>query len=159
LYASYIKDYAVVSIEDPFDQDHSDAWIKMTAKVGQKCQIVGDNLLASNPARIKTAISKRSCNALALNMSDIGTVSETIEAVRLAKQANWGVTCSNRSGETDDDFISHLAVGLCTGQITAGAPCRSERICKYNELLRIEEELGDEALYAGEKFRSPGHPF
>jgi len=157
MYVSLANDSGVVSIEDPFDQDHWDAWTQITETLGTKVQITGDNLLVTNPIRIQRAIEEKACNALSLKMSQIGTLTETIEAVKLAKNAGWGVTCSHTSGDTDDNFISHLAVGLCTGQISAGAPCRFERISKYNELLRIEDEL--DIGYAGDKFRCPGHPY
>merc|ERR1712108_131376 len=103
----------------------------------------------------KKAIAEKSCNALLLKVNQIGSVTESIEAVRMSKQAGWGVMTSHRSGETEDTFIADLAVGLSTGQIKTGAPCRSERTAKYNQLLRIEEELGDKAYYAGDKFRTP----
>ncbi len=98
-------------------------------------------------------MDKRSCNCLLLKVNQIGTVSEAIEACKLAQDAGWGVMVSHRSGETDDPFIADLVVGLCTGQIKAGAPCHSERLAKYNQLLRIEEEIGEQAVYAGERFR------
>ena len=118
-------------------------------------QIVGDDLLVTNPKRIKTAIEAKACNALLLKVNQIGSVTEAIQACKMAQGNNWGVMVSHRSGETEDTFIADLVVGLCTGQIKTGAPCRSERLAKYNQLLRIEEELGDLARYAGEKFRNP----
>jgi len=111
--------------------------------------------LVTNPKRIKTAIEKKSCNALLLKVNQIGSVTESIEACRLAQSAGWGVMVSHRSGETEDTFIADLVVGLGTGQIKTGAPCRSERLAKYNQLLRIEEELGSEAKFAGIHFRHP----
>jgi len=116
---------------------------------------VGDDLLVTNPKRIKQAISKKACNALLLKLNQIGTVTEAIEACRLAKAAGWGVMVSHRSGETEDPFIADLAVGLKAGQIKSGAPCRSERLSKYNQLLRIEEELKNKAKYANTDFRKP----
>merc|ERR1712029_966983 len=107
----------------------------------------GDDLLVTNPTRIKKAIEEKSCNALLLKVNQIGSLTEAIEAVQIAKKAGWGVMTSHRSGETDDTFIADLAVGLSTGQIKTGAPCRSERLAKYNQLMRIEEELGDKAVY------------
>ena len=127
----------------------------MTEKVGTPCQIVGDDLLVTNPTRVKKAIDEKACNALLLKVNQIGSITESIEAVALAKRANWGVMTSHRSGETEDSFIADLAVGLKTGQIKTGAPCRSERLAKYNQLLRIEEELGDKAIYTGDKYRFP----
>ena len=107
----------------------------------------------TNPERVQTAIDKKACNALLLKVNQIGTVSESIMAVRMAKEAGWGVMASHRSGETEDAFIADLAVGLSTGQIKTGAPCRSERLAKYNQLLRIEEELGEKAAFAGDNYR------
>ena len=127
----------------------------MTEKVGVGCQIVGDDLLVTNPTRVKKAIDEKACNALLLKVNQIGSVSESIAAVKLSKQNGWGVMTSHRSGETEDAYIADLAVGLCTGQIKTGAPCRGERTAKYNQLLRIEEELGDSAEYAGANFRKP----
>ena len=127
----------------------------MTAELGVSCQIVGDDLLVTNPTRVQKAIDEKACNALLLKVNQIGTVSESIKAVNMSKAAGWGVMTSHRSGETEDSFIADLAVGLKTGQIKTGAPCRSERLSKYNQLLRIEEELGESAPYAGEGFRTP----
>jgi enolase len=123
--------------------------------VGAKVQVVGDDLLVTNPVRIKRGIELKACNALLLKVNQIGSVTESIEAVKLSKQGGWGVMTSHRSGETEDCYIADLAVGLCTGQIKTGAPCRSERNSKYNQLLRIEEELGASAKYAGVTFRKP----
>ena len=126
----------------------------MTAKIGDACQIVGDDLLVTNPTRVQKAIDEKACNALLLKLNQIGSGTEAIPAVKDSKAAGWGVMTSHRSGETEDTYIADLAVGLCTGQIKTGAPCRSERTAKYNQLLRIEEELGDVA-YAGKAFRTP----
>ncbi|CAL4176467.1 unnamed protein product [Meganyctiphanes norvegica] len=153
LYMSYCKEFPIVSIEDPFDQDDWDNWSMMTA--GTDIQIVGDDLTVTNPKRIQTAVDKKSCNCLLLKVNQIGTVTESIQAHRLAKQNGWGTMVSHRSGETEDTFIADLVVGLCTGQIKTGAPCRSERLAKYNQILRIEEELGANAKFAGKKFRMP----
>ena len=157
LYKEFCGEVPMVSIEDPYDQDDWEAWTQMTADIGEAVQIVGDDLLVTNPNRIKKAIETKACNALLLKVNQIGSVSESIEAVKLAKEAGWGVMCSHRSGETEDTFIADLAVGLSCGQIKTGAPCRSERLAKYNQLLRIEEELGDLAVYAGTSFRKPSH--
>merc|ERR1719237_1793583 len=124
-------------------------------ELGDKIQLVGDDLLVTNPTRIQKAIDEKSCNALLLKVNQIGSLSEAIEAVKLAKQAGWGVMTSHRSGETEDTFIADLAVGLSTGQIKTGAPCRSERLAKYNQLMRIEEEMGNNAKYAGKSYRTP----
>lgn len=153
LYKQFIADFPIVSIEDPFDQDDWAAYTQLTSDVA--VQIVGDDLLVTNPARIAVAIEKKACNALLLKVNQIGTVTESIEACKLAQSAGWGVMVSHRSGETGDTFIADLVVGLRTGQIKTGAPCRSERLEKYNQLLRIAEELGDRATFAGANFRNP----
>merc|ERR1712228_139675 len=155
MYRTFTEKFPVVSIEDPFDQDDFPAYGKMTASLGEKCQVVGDDLLVTNPTRVKKAIEEKACNALLLKVNQIGSVSESIEAVNMAKAAGWGVMTSHRSGETEDSFIADLAVGLGTGQIKTGAPCRSERLSKYNQLLRIEEELGSKGVYTGPAFRLP----
>jgi enolase len=157
IYKDFISNYPVISIEDPFDQDDWETYGQLTSAIGTDTQIVGDDLLVTNPERIKVAIEKKSCNALLLKVNQIGSVTESIEACRLAQEAGWGVMVSHRSGETEDTFIADLVVGLSTGQIKTGAPCRSERLAKYNQLLRIEEQLGDKAHFAGLKFRSPLH--
>jgi enolase len=155
IYEKFCQDYPVISIEDPFDQDDFPAYGAMTAKIGAACQIVGDDLLVTNPTRVQKAIDEKACNALLLKVNQIGSISESIAAVNMAKGAGWGVMTSHRSGETEDSFIADLAVGLGTGQIKTGAPCRSERLAKYNQLLRIEEELGAAAVYTGEAYRLP----
>ncbi|NEU32747.1 enolase, partial [bacterium LRH843] len=153
LYQGFIKEFPIVSIEDPFDQDHWEAWSKITAATN--IQIVGDDLTVTNPKRIQTAVEKKACNCLLLKVNQIGSVTESIEAHLLAKKNGWGTMVSHRSGETEDTFIADLVVGLSTGQIKTGAPCRSERLAKYNQILRIEEELGSAAKYAGKSFRCP----
>merc|ERR1719163_1735933 len=152
-YASLAKDFPIITIEDPFDQDDWDSWKKMTSAM--ECQVVGDDLTVTNVTRVQTAIDKKACNALLLKVNQIGTVTESIKAVKMCKQSGWGVMCSHRSGETEDTTIADLAVGLCTGQIKTGAPCRSDRNAKYNQLMRIEEELGADAVYAGASWRKP----
>ncbi|CAN4088296.1 unnamed protein product [Withania somnifera] len=152
LYSEFVKDFPIVSIEDPFDQDDWSSWAALQSSVD--IQLVGDDLLVTNPKRIAEAIQKKACNALLLKVNQIGTVTESIQAALDSKAAGWGVMVSHRSGETEDNFIADLSVGLASGQIKTGAPCRSERLAKYNQLLRIEEELGD-VRYAGESFRSP----
>lgn len=147
-YVDLAKEFPIVTIEDPFDQDDWEAWAGFTAKMAESgCQVVGDDLTVTNVARIKTAVEKKACNCLLLKVNQIGSVSESIAAVRLAKESGWGVMCSHRSGETEDTTIADLAVGLVTGQIKTGAPCRSDRLAKYNQLLRIEERLGANAVY------------
>jgi len=153
LYKTFIQDYPVISIEDAFDQDDWENWTNFQAATD--IQVVGDDLTVTNPKRIEQAAEKKACNCLLLKVNQIGTVSESIEAANLARKHGWGVMVSHRSGETEDTFIADLVVGLSTGQIKTGAPCRSERLAKYNQILRIEEELGDQAVYAGEKFRNP----
>eukprot|EP01067_Filipodium_phascolosomae_P003059 Filipodium_phascolosomae@DN2541_c0_g1_i2.p1 len=145
----------MVSIEDPFDQNDWAGYAKMTAAVGEKCQIVGDDLLVTNPKRVEKGIKDKACNALLLKVNQIGTVTESIEALKMSQDAGWGVMVSHRSGETEDTFIADLVVGCRTGEIKTGAPCRSERLAKYNQLLRIEEQLGPKAKYAGASFRLP----
>ncbi|XP_068826246.1 alpha-enolase-like isoform X1 [Capricornis sumatraensis] len=152
LYKSFIRDYPVVSIEDPFDQDDWEAWQKFTASAG--IQVVGDDLTVTNPKRITKAVSEKSCNCLLLKVNQIGSVTESLQACKLAQSNGWGVMVSHRSGETEDTFIADLVVGLCTGQIKTGAPCRSERLAKYNQILRTEEELGSKAKFAGRSFRN-----
>lgn len=159
LYKSFVSEYPIVSIEDPFDQDDWEHYAKLTAEIGDKVQIVGDDLLVTNPKRVEKAIKEKACNALLLKVNQIGSVTESIEAVKMSKRAGWGVMASHRSGETEDTFIADLSVGLSTGQIKTGAPCRSERLAKYNQILRIEEELGAEAIYAGANFRRPVEPY
>merc|ERR1711972_1119308 len=143
------------SIEDPFDQDDWAAYQKFQAEMGDQVQIVGDDLLVTNPKRVQKAIDEKACNALLLKVNQIGSITEAIEAVNMSKAAGWGVMTSHRSGETEDSFIADLAVGLGTGQIKTGAPCRSERLAKYNQLLRIEEELGSRGKYTGGEYRLP----
>jgi len=155
LYQSLAADYPIVTIEDPFDEDDWENWSKFTAKNGKAFQVVGDDLTVTNPIKIGRAIDEKACTCLLLKVNQIGSISESIDAVKKAKQAGWGVMTSHRSGETEDTYIADLAVGLCTGQIKTGAPCRSERLAKYNQLLRIEEELGAEnTVYAGKGFRT-----
>jgi len=155
LYQSLAADYPIVSIEDPFDEDDWSNWSKFTTKNAKDFQVVGDDLTVTNIEKIDRAIEENACTCLLLKVNQIGSISESIAAVTKAKQAGWGVMTSHRSGETEDTYIADLAVGLCTGQIKTGAPCRSERLAKYNQLLRIEEELGAEnTAFAGAGFRT-----
>eukprot|EP00415_Alexandrium_ostenfeldii_P000351 UN0351 len=154
-YKGWLSKYPFVSIEDPFDQDDWDAYKMFMDEVGKTQQIVGDDLLVTNPNRIKKALEVGACNALLLKVNQIGSITEAIEAATMSQKAGWGVMVSHRSGETEDSFIADLVVGLRTGQIKTGAPCRSERLAKYNQLIRIEEELGPLCSFAGESFRSP----
>jgi enolase len=155
LYLGYVKKYPIISIEDPFDQDDWEAWTHFTSQSG--IQIVGDDLTVTNPKRIKTAIEKKACNGLLLKVNQIGTISESIQAAQLAQSDGWGVMISHRSGETENTIIADLSVGLGVGQIKTGAPARSERVAKYNALLRIEEQVHGNSTYAGETGFSAGH--
>lgn len=141
-YITLVNKYPIISIEDPFDQEEYSSWQMIMNKLGKKIQIVGDDLLATNPDRIKFAIKNKLCNALLLKVNQIGTLSEAIDAAKLAMNAKWKVMVSHRSGETGSSFIADLCVGLGTGQIKSGAPCRYERLAKYNRILEIEQELG-----------------
>jgi len=154
LYIGYIKKYPIVSIEDPFDQDDWEAWTHFTKEAG--IQVVGDDLTVTNPLRIKTAIEKKACNGLLLKVNQIGTISESIQAAQLSQSDGWGVMVSHRSGETENTLIADLVVALGTGQIKTGAPARSERVAKYNALLRIEEEVVGNSIFAGQKGLSAG---
>lgn len=140
-YAELIKKYPIISIEDPFHEEDWQGFAKMTDKFGKKISIIGDDLLVTNPKRIQEAKEKNACNGLIVKVNQIGSVSEAAEAANLAKSAGWKVIVSHRSGETNDDFIADLAVGLGADFIKAGAPARGERVAKYNRLLKIEEEL------------------
>ena len=148
-WAKWVKDYPIVSIEDGLAQDDWVSWTLMTRQLGDKIQIVGDDLLVTNPERVRRGIKDNTCNALLVKLNQIGTLTETIEAVELCHRAGWRTVVSHRSGETEDATIADLAVALNTGQIKTGAPARSDRVAKYNQLLRIESELGDAAHYAG----------
>ena len=154
-YAELVDAYPIVSIEDGMAEDDWDGWSLMVEKLGDKIQITGDDLLVTTVSRIETAIEKKAANALLLKVNQIGSITESIDAAKMSFGEGWGVTVSHRSGETEDSFIADLVVGLSTGQIKTGAPARSERCAKYNQLLRIEEELGSSASYAGENFRKP----
>merc|ERR1712083_428246 len=158
-YAGLVDKYPLESVEDSHDEDDWAGFASLNKELGDKIQLVGDDLLVTNPTRIKKAIEEKSCNALLLKVNQIGSLTEAIEAVKIAKQAGWGVMTSHRSGETEDTFIADLAVGLSTGQIKTGAPCRSERLAKYNQLMRIEEEMGKNAKYAGKSYREPCKPY
>ncbi len=148
-WSKWITDYPIVSIEDGHAQDDWASWQLMTKQLGDKIQIVGDDLLVTNPERVRRGIKDNTCNALLVKLNQIGSVTETIEAVELCHRAGWRTVVSHRSGETEDATIADLAVALNTGQIKTGAPARSDRVAKYNQLIRIEAELGDTARYAG----------
>ena len=148
-YRELVAAYPLLSIEDPLDEDDWDGWANLTAQLGDKIQIVGDDLFVTNPERLQRGIESKSANALLVKVNQIGTLSETISAVTLAHNNNFKSMMSHRSGETEDTTIADLAVALNCGQIKTGAPARSERVAKYNQLLRIEEELATAAVYAG----------
>jgi enolase len=152
VYLGWAEKYPIVSIEDPFEQDDFAAWTSLTAKLQGKAQVVGDDLTVTNTARIAMAIEKQCCNSLLLKINQIGTITEAIEAANLCKSKGWSVMVSHRSGETEDTYIADLVVALGCGQIKTGAPCRSERTAKLNQLLRIEQELGAKSVYGFEKW-------
>lgn len=148
-WASWVKQYPIVSIEDGLAQDDWDSWQLMTAKLGDKIQIVGDDLLVTNPERVRKGVELQACNSLLVKVNQIGTLTETLEAVQVCREAGWRAVTSHRSGETEDATIADLSVAIHMGQIKTGAPARSDRVAKYNQLLRIEDELGESAQYAG----------
>ena len=146
-YKNLCSAYPIATIEDGFAEDDWGSWVNFTKEMGKKIQIVGDDLLVTNPKRIAEGISRRACNALLLKVNQIGTVTEALDAAKLAQHNNWRVVVSHRSGETEDAFIADLVVGINAGQSKFGAPARSDRVAKYNQLLRIEEALGKKAKY------------
>ncbi len=148
-YVDLVANYPIISIEDGLAEDDWDGWNLVTQKLGQKVQLVGDDLYVTNIQRIAQGIEQKSSNSVLIKLNQIGTLTETLSAIEMARKAGWTTVVSHRSGETEDISISDLCVGLNTGQIKTGAPCRSERVAKYNRLLRIEEELGAKARYAG----------
>jgi enolase len=153
-YEDLAKKHTIYSIEDPLAEDDWDAWARMTARVGDSLQVVGDDLLVTNLARLERAIREKSCNSILIKLNQIGTVSETLDCIRLAHKSGFTTVISHRSGETEDTTIAHLAVAVGAGQIKTGAPCRTDRVAKYNELLRIEEELAGTSIYAGPQVAS-----
>ncbi len=148
-WAKWVKDYPIVSIEDGLAQDDWESWVLMTKQMGDQIQIVGDDLLVTNPERVRRGIRENTCNALLVKLNQIGSLTETIEAVETCHRAGWRAVTSHRSGETEDSTIADLVVALNMGQIKTGAPARSDRVAKYNQLMRIEAELGETAKYAG----------
>jgi len=151
-YEQMVDGYPLISIEDPFYEEDFESFSKLTKRLKQT-QIIGDDLTVTNPKRVEKAIKMKSCNCLLLKVNQIGTITEALQAAKLAMKNKWNVQVSHRSGETTDTFIADLAVGISAGQIKAGAPCRGERTAKYNELLRIEQNLGRKATYAGKTIR------
>ena len=148
-YADWVEKYPIISIEDGLAEDDWESWVLMTERLGDRVQIVGDDLLVTNVARVRKAIELGACNSLLCKVNQIGTLTEAIAAVQLAQRAGWTAVVSHRSGETEDVTIGDLVVALNTGQIKTGAPCRSDRVAKYNQLIRIEQDLGGQAVYAG----------
>ncbi len=149
-YASLVDDYPIVSIEDGMAEDDWDGWAIMTNELGDRIQIVGDDIFVTNPQILSEGISKGVANSILIKLNQIGTITETLETIRLARRAGYGTVISHRSGETSDTIIADLAVATSAAQIKTGAPCRSERVAKYNQLLRIEEELDEEAVFLGQ---------
>jgi enolase len=148
-YAKWVAIYPIISIEDGMAEDDWDGWQMLTNKIGSKVQLVGDDLYVTNVKRLETGLQKKASNSILIKVNQIGSLTETLAAIRLAQENNWTAVVSHRSGETEDTFIADLSVGLNTGFIKTGAPCRSERVAKYNRLLKIEQELGASAKYAG----------
>lgn len=148
-YEEWVNKYPIISIEDGLAEDDWDSWILMRRRLGDRIQIVGDDLLVTNVERLKLGIQRRAANAILIKLNQIGTLTETIAAIEMAKRAGWTAVISHRSGETEDTTIADLSVAMNTGQIKTGAPCRTDRVAKYNQLLRIEEELDGAAYYPG----------
>ena len=150
-YSDWVTNYPIISIEDGLDEDDWDSWVLLTKELGKKVQIVGDDLYTTNVQRLKKGIDIKSSNSILIKVNQIGTLTETLAAIDMARKAGWTSVISHRSGETEDTTISDLAVAMNSGQIKTGAPCRSERVAKYNRLLKIENELGQKAKYPGRK--------
>ena len=148
-WADWVERYPIVSLEDGLGEDDWGTWVSLTARLGDRLQLVGDDLLVTNTERLSRAIRELAANSILVKLNQIGTLTETIEAVEMAQRAGWTAVISHRSGETEDTTIADLVVALNAGQIKTGSVSRSERIAKYNRLLRIEEELADAAVYAG----------
>ena len=148
-YVKLCQEYPIISIEDGMSEDDWEGWQLLTQKIGNKIQLVGDDLYVTNVSRITKGTDLKASNAVLIQLNQIGTLTETLDAIRTAKKAGWTAIVSHRSGETEDTTIADLAVGLNTGQIKTGAPARSDRVAKYNQLLRIEQELDQSAAYAG----------
>jgi enolase len=148
-YAAWAKKYPIISIEDGLDQNDWEGYVGFTKELGKKVQLVGDDFFVTNPERLARGIKMKAANAILIKVNQIGTVTETLEAIKMAQKAGYGVIASHRSGETEDTFIADLSVGTGAGQIKTGSLSRTDRICKYNQLLRIEEQLGKSAKYQG----------
>ena len=148
-WAKWVDRYPIISLEDGLAEDDWAGWNRLTQKIGGKIQLVGDDLFVTNTERLAKGIELKSANSILIKLNQIGTLTETFEAINMAKRAGWTAVISHRSGETEDSTIADLAVASGVGQIKTGSACRTDRICKYNQLLRIEEELGKAARYAG----------
>jgi enolase len=151
MYADWVSKYPIVSLEDALAEDDWEGWKLLNKTLGNKVELVGDDIFVTNVERISRGIKENAANAVLIKLNQIGTLTETKAAIEMAKQAGWKAMISHRSGETVDNFIADFTVAMGTGQLKTGAPCRGERVEKYNQLLRIEEELGSEAIYAGRK--------
>jgi enolase len=149
LWQDWVTRYPIISLEDGLAEDDWDGWVALTAAIGDRVQVVGDDLLVTNVERLAKAIEMKAANSILIKLNQIGSLSETLDAIEMAKRAGWTAVVSHRSGETEDTTIADLAVAMNTGQIKTGAPCRSDRVAKYNQLLRIEEELAEGAQYPG----------
>jgi enolase len=149
LWQDWVDRYPIISLEDGLDEDDWDGWVALTEAIGDRAQVVGDDLLVTNVERLAKAIDIKAANSILIKLNQIGSLSETLAAIEMAKRAGWTSVVSHRSGETEDTTIADLAVAMNTGQIKTGAPCRSDRVAKYNQLLRIEDELGEGAAYPG----------
>jgi len=154
-YADWVKKYPILSLEDGLDENDWDGWVKLYATLGNKIQLVGDDLTVTNPIRLKKAIELKAMNSILIKLNQIGTLTETMDTIKLAHENGMTCVVSHRSGETEDTTIADFTVAMQTGQIKSGSASRTDRIAKYNQLLRIEEELGDEATFAGRLALNP----
>ena len=152
-YEDWVNRFPIKSIEDGLSEDDWEGWVKLTERIGDRVQIVGDDLFVTNTKRLWEGIERGAANSILIKINQIGTLTETFDAIEMAQKNGWTSVVSHRSGETEDTTISEIAVGMNTGQIKTGSACRSERVCKYNELLRIEEELGASAIYGKETWK------
>ena len=159
LWESWVAKYPIVSLEDGLAEDDWAGWKELTARLGAKVQLVGDDIFVTNPAFIARGIAEKAMNSVLIKLNQIGTVTETMDAIEMARRAGWTAMVSHRSGETEDTTIADFVVAMGTGQIKTGAPSRSERVAKYNRLLRIEEELGVGARYLGRNALAGAAPF
>ena len=148
-YEMLVENYSIISIEDGLAEEDWSGWKLLTKKLGERIELIGDDIFVTSPELVKRGIEENAANSVLIKLNQIGTVTETLATMDLAKSAGWGLNVSHRSGETIDSFISDLTVATCAGKLKTGAPCRGERVEKYNQLLRIEEELANKAVYAG----------